>query len=51
MGEKTKSGLEGEKMEIEVITAGVLKIDGVMYHQHPNGGGLVAETAKVAETA
>ena len=29
----------------------VLEIDGVKYHHHPNGGGLVAETAEVAPTA
>jgi hypothetical protein len=30
---------------------GVHRIDGVVYHRHPNGGGLVAETASVAPTA
>ncbi len=28
-----------------------LDIDGILFHHHQNGGGLVAETANVAETA
>jgi len=31
--------------------ADTVTIDGVVYHPHPNGGGLVAETATVAESA
>ena len=39
-------------MDVKVLsTKPVLEIDGVKYHLHPNGGGLVAETAEVAETA
>lgn len=38
-------------MELKVLTkAAVMEIDGVKYHHHPNGGGLVAETAQVADT-
>lgn len=36
--------------DIKVLTAvPVIEIDGVRYHHHPNGGGLVAETAEVAD--
>lgn len=31
-------------------TGVIFVIDGVAYHSHPNGGGLVAETATVAPT-
>ncbi len=42
------AGMNGN---IKVLTEGpVLEIDGVRYHHHPNGGGLVAETAQVADT-
>lgn len=38
-------------MELKVLTTEpVIEIDGVKFHHHPNGGGLVAETAEVAET-
>jgi hypothetical protein len=39
-------------MDIKILSKdAVIEIDGVPYHHHPNGGGLVASTADVAETA
>jgi len=39
-------------VNVRLLTEGpVLEIDGEKYHHHPNGGGLVAETAKVGKTA
>ena len=39
-------------MDIHVFTKEpVIEIDGVKYHHHPNGGGLVAETAEVDDSA
>ena len=38
-------------MDIKVLsTAPVVEIDGVKYHHHPNGGGMVSEHAQVADT-
>lgn len=38
-------------MDIKVFsTEAVVEIDGVKYHHHPNGGGMVAETAQVADS-
>jgi UDP-3-O-[3-hydroxymyristoyl] glucosamine N-acyltransferase len=38
-------------MDIKVLTtAPVVEIDGIKYHHHPNGGGMVAEHAQVADT-
>lgn len=40
-----------DSMDINVlITAPVVEIDGVKYHHHPNGGGMVSEQAQVADT-
>src|SRR5512135_2951139 len=38
-------------MDIRVFTTKpVVEIEGVKYHHHANGGGMVAETAEVADT-
>ena len=38
-------------MDIKVFsTEAIVEIDGVKYHHHPNGGGMVAETAQVADS-
>ena len=34
-----------------LVTESVLEIDGVRYHHHPNGGGLVADGAQVDPSA
>lgn len=42
---------DAENQDTPPIAAAELVVDGVKYHRHPNGGGLVTETAFVAPTA
>ena len=53
MSNKIAALYPGDK-DVSVSAAswkGTITLDGVKFHRHPNGGGWVADTAKVANTA